>query len=130
VGFGKGSEPRVAKGRVNGDRFKYTDRQYDAELGIYYYRARYYDPATGRFLGEDPKGFDAGDVNLFRYVANRPIYLADPMGLDWADWVVRQMPNSWVDYLGSSRSNWRGRSHHAIVHWWCGHPSQHAAPSD
>jgi hypothetical protein len=56
-------------------------------------------------------------VNLFRYVANRPIYLVDPMGLDWADWVVRQMPNSWVDYLGSSRSNWIGH----MSNYFAGH---------
>jgi RHS repeat-associated protein len=66
-----------------GDRFKYTGREYDAELGIYYYRARYYDPATGRFLGEDPKGFAAGDSNLYRYVGNTPTTLTDPSGMVW-----------------------------------------------
>jgi RHS repeat-associated protein len=93
-----------------GDRFKYTGREYDAELGVYYYRARYYDPATGRFLGEDPKGFGAGDSNLYRYVGNQPTGRIDPMGLDWSDWVVSRMPDSWVNYLGSSRSNWIGHA--------------------
>jgi RHS repeat-associated protein len=93
-----------------GDRFKYTGREYDAELGIYYYRARYYDPATGRFLGEDPKGFDAGDANFYRYVGNQPTGRIDPSGMDWSDWVVSRMPDSWVDYLGSSRSNWIGNT--------------------
>ncbi|NEZ65245.1 hypothetical protein D0962_21115 [Leptolyngbyaceae cyanobacterium CCMR0082] len=37
-----------------------------------YYRARYYDPAVGRFISEDPLGFDAGDANLYRYVFNSP----------------------------------------------------------
>ncbi len=37
-----------------GDRFKYTGREYDAELSLYYYRARYYDPSSGRFLSEAP----------------------------------------------------------------------------
>jgi RHS repeat-associated protein len=55
-----------------GDRFKYTGRKYDAETGNYYYRARYYDPAAGRFLSTDSFGFAAGDSNLYRYDGNSP----------------------------------------------------------
>jgi RHS repeat-associated protein len=47
----------------------------------YYYRARYYDPAMGRFLSEDPIGFDS-DSNFYRYVRNNPTNLIDPTGLD------------------------------------------------
>ena len=36
----------------------------------------------GRFMSEDPKLFDAGDYNLFRYCYNNPVNLTDPMGLD------------------------------------------------
>lgn len=35
--------------------FTFTGREYDKESGLYYYRARYYDPAVGRFLQEDPE---------------------------------------------------------------------------
>ncbi len=38
----------------------YTGREYDAESGLYYYRARYYNPTIGRFLSEDPIGFEGG----------------------------------------------------------------------
>jgi len=48
--------------------------------GIYYYRNRFYDPVAGRFLSEDDEGFQAGDVNLYRYVRNSPISTGDPMG--------------------------------------------------
>ncbi len=61
--------------------FTYTAREIDAESGLYFYRARYYDAVTGRFLREDPIGFDAGDVNLYRYVFNNPVNLRDPSGL-------------------------------------------------
>lgn len=33
--------------------FKYAGEVYDAETGLYYLRARYYDPSMGRFLNED-----------------------------------------------------------------------------
>ena len=49
--------------------------------GFYYMRARYYDPEVGRFISEDPIGFEGGDVNLMVYVGNNPILLMDPFGL-------------------------------------------------
>jgi len=57
---------------------------YDAETG--WLRpdpttGRYYDPATGRWVCEDPVGFTAGDPNLARYVGNDPINRTDPSGL-------------------------------------------------
>jgi RHS repeat-associated protein len=67
---------------TNGDRFKFTGRELDAETGFYYFRARYYDPATGRFVTQDPIGFDAGDANLYRYVGNGPTNDTDRSGLD------------------------------------------------
>jgi hypothetical protein len=45
-----------------------------------YYRARYYDPQTGRFVREDPMFLQDGN-GLYRYVGNRPTNLVDPYGL-------------------------------------------------
>lgn len=53
----------------------------DVAFGFYEYRARAYHPGLGRFMSEDPKLFDAGDYNLFRYCYNDPINHTDPMGL-------------------------------------------------
>jgi RHS repeat-associated protein len=61
-------------------RFGYTGRELDTETGLYYYRARYYDPGVGRFISEDPIGFGAGDTNLYRYVNNSPTNFTDPSG--------------------------------------------------
>ena len=55
-------------------------REWDTETGLYYYRARYYEPTTGRFITEDPKRFDAG-INFFRYTSNNPIDFTDPSGM-------------------------------------------------
>jgi len=60
--------------------YRYTGREWDAETGLYYYRARYYDPQTGRFINEDPIGWVAGP-NGYAYVANNPLYFTDPEGL-------------------------------------------------
>jgi RHS repeat-associated protein len=49
--------------------------------GFYYMKARYYDPEVGRFISEDPIGFDGGDVNLMAYVQNNPVNGIDPEGL-------------------------------------------------
>jgi RHS repeat-associated protein len=62
-------------------RFAYTGREWDGEIGLYFYRARYYDAIVGRFIGEDPIGFSAGDANLYRYVSNEPTWFVDPFGL-------------------------------------------------
>lgn len=48
--------------------------------GLYYMRARFYDPAAGRFLSADPVGI-AGGVNLYRYAKNDPVSWSDPTGL-------------------------------------------------
>ena len=50
-------------------------------MGLQYNRARYYDPKIGRWVGQDPMGFIAGDVNLYRYVGDHPIFSVDPEGL-------------------------------------------------
>jgi RHS repeat-associated protein len=59
---------------------QYAARENDG-IGIYYYRARYYDPRTGRFNNEDPIGLGGGTVNLYSYAKNSPITRSDPTGL-------------------------------------------------
>jgi RHS repeat-associated protein len=63
------------------NRFMFQGREYIAELGIYDYRHRMYQPGLGRFLQTDPTGFDAGDMNLFRYCGDDPVDGSDPTGL-------------------------------------------------
>ncbi|MFA5905541.1 MAG: RHS repeat-associated core domain-containing protein, partial [Desulfobacula sp.] len=62
-----------------GNPYLFTGRQLDRESGLYYYRARHYDPASGRFIQPDPIGFDGG-INLYAYVLNNPLMFVDPDG--------------------------------------------------
>ena len=61
--------------------YAFTGREYDAESGLFYYRARYYDANTGRFISEDPIGFRSGDANFYSYVFSNPVNYRDPSGL-------------------------------------------------
>ncbi|HTS09729.1 MAG TPA: RHS repeat-associated core domain-containing protein [Candidatus Eisenbacteria bacterium] len=60
--------------------FRYTGRDLDSESGLYFYRARYFDPAAGRFISEDPSRF-AGGIDFYEYVDNSPLNEFDPLGL-------------------------------------------------
>jgi RHS repeat-associated protein len=86
-------------GPASANPFRFTGREDDG-TGLYYYRARYYDPMRGRFVAEDPfvvamrlAALDAhmdsiGEVtalatNGYEYAGGNPIVRLDPFGLDW-----------------------------------------------
>jgi RHS repeat-associated protein len=81
-----GTQTGSTLGATVDTRYKFTGREFDSETGDYFYRARYYDPETRRFLSEDPIGFSSGDVNLYRYVENAPILRTDPTGTTDMRW--------------------------------------------
>ncbi len=60
------------------NRIRYTGQQYDGITGQYYLRARYYNPAVGRFMQEDTYRGDG--LNLYAYCANNPVTYYDPSG--------------------------------------------------
>jgi RHS repeat-associated protein len=89
------------------NRFLFTGREYAATyrstyitpaFAFYEYRARAYHPGLGRFMSEDPKLFDAGDYNLFRYCHNDPIDFTDPMG------TVQDRPQNPEDHAATARA--------------------------
>jgi RHS repeat-associated protein len=91
-----------------GNHWTFTGRFLDEEAGLLYYRARYYDPATGRFLQRDPLGYFQGP-HLFEYVATRPTNDADPAwpGLPW----YNDAPDGWEWFawlFKSGRTRGRG----------------------
>jgi RHS repeat-associated protein len=83
--FGQVSNPPSVDDMFSADpyanRFLYTGREFLKEANLYDYRNRVYSAELGRFLQKDPIRFDAGDVNLYRYVKNYVTRLIDPFGL-------------------------------------------------
>ncbi|MCA3171038.1 MAG: RHS repeat-associated core domain-containing protein, partial [Burkholderiales bacterium] len=67
-------------GNTEGDSVQYTARENDHN-GLYYYRARYYDPVLKRFLSEDPIGLAGGSLSFYTYVNGNPVMFTDPEGL-------------------------------------------------
>jgi RHS repeat-associated protein len=66
------------------DGYAFTGREWDPEIGLYYYRARYYSAALGRFASEDPIGI-LGGSNYYAYVSNSPVNSVDGFGLKEGD---------------------------------------------
>jgi RHS repeat-associated protein len=67
--------------------FRYTGQYQDSESGLYYLRARYYDPATQQFLSRDPLANLTGTA--YAYAGGSPVNGVDPSGLanKWAEGV-------------------------------------------
>ena len=66
----------------NGDRFKWTAREWDGTTGLQFNRHRYYAPSVGRWTQLDPRGLSATDSELYGYCRNSPGSANDPQGLE------------------------------------------------
>jgi RHS repeat-associated protein len=107
-GYDVFGEPR--SGDPESATFLFTGEQYDArardvrlidaDTGLYYLRARYYDPSIGRFLTQDP----VPAVNLYAYVGNNPVNYVDPAGLCHKRLGWDQICGRWAHELGRSKN--------------------------
>ena len=96
--------------------FGFTGRERDKESDLYYYRNRYYNPSTGRFLTADPIRDDF--ENSYRYVNNNPVSNVDPSGLSEQSITVERGRVFWNSktWIGTDKKiqNW--------THWTqCGY---------
>ena len=76
-----GTTPRTSS--IASNPFLFTGREWDPELGTYWYRTRYFDPTAGRFLSRDTIGLwgDASNLgNPYTYTNNNPWSRLDPFG--------------------------------------------------
>ena len=70
------------------NNYLYRGEQYDPDLGLYYLRARYYNPQTGRFLSRDPEDGNPNDpasLHKYLYAGGDPVNAMDPTGRDLFD---------------------------------------------
>ncbi|AQQ10446.1 Cell wall-associated polypeptide CWBP200 [Sedimentisphaera cyanobacteriorum] len=65
-----------------GNLYMFAGRRYDSESGLYYCRARYYNPALGVFHSRDPLAY-IDSINLYAYCTNNPVNFVDPWGLTY-----------------------------------------------
>lgn len=63
-----------------GNRFAWQGREISWATRLYYFRARWYEPVTGRWLSNDPIGISGG-LNQYVFVDNNPVNCSDPLGL-------------------------------------------------
>jgi RHS repeat-associated protein len=87
------------------NNYMYRGEQFDSDMGLYYLRARYYNPATGRFLSRDPEdGISNNPATLHKYlyVGGDPVNGIDPLG--WEDI---------IEYKAQSKASGL-QSHHII----------------
>ncbi len=62
-------------------RYLFQGREYSAATGLYNFRARWYDPVSGRWLSKDPIGLEGG-LNLYAFCGDDPVNWRDPWGLE------------------------------------------------
>lgn len=94
----------------------YTGREYDAELKLYYNRARYYNPDLGRFISRDPIDV-RDDVNLYAYVGNNGVMFVDRSGLSKDLYLVLFSPEE--HYKRNLLNTWLPNSEkEALENWW------------
>jgi RHS repeat-associated protein len=76
-----GANGAVLKASAVGNRYCWQGREYSFKAGLYYFRARWYEPVTGRWMSNDPIGISGG-LNQYVFCGNNPINFVDPFGLD------------------------------------------------
>ncbi|WOX21439.1 RHS repeat-associated core domain-containing protein [Streptomyces solicathayae] len=107
----------TASGTATSNPYTFTGREEDKGTGLLYYRNRYYQPETGRFISQDPIGH-AGGPNLYQYALSSPTNYTDPSGNNplivgciggaigeaFMDWGLQRLSGKKVDWgqVGSS----------------------------
>ena len=102
---------QLAPGDVDACLIGYTGRPFDGGAtgtGLQNNLNRWYNPAVGRWMSQDPSGFEAGDSNLYRYVGNWAVRGSDPSGLATLDFEPAPENAPWKNEQISDRYTYAG----------------------
>ncbi len=91
------------------NNIRYAGEFYDAETGLYYLRARYYDPYIGRFISEDSywgEDINPLSLNLYTYCYNDPIKYIDPTGHIVSAWDEKHLTKAEQDKIQKYTNDW------------------------
>ena len=72
--------------RATNNTILFAGCELDGVTGLYYMRARYYNPALNRFISRDPLGYAGSPINLYKYCDDDPLDATDPSGLNTIHW--------------------------------------------
>ncbi|RDS80153.1 hypothetical protein DWU98_14670 [Dyella monticola] len=84
---------------------RFPGQDYDAETGLSYNGARYYDPTTGRYIQSDPLGMFGGQSSTYAYVGGDPLDRIDPFGLEWQASVGFNVTAAFLFWGGGASAN-------------------------
>jgi len=97
-------------------RFRWQCREYvpviresTCNTGFYYFRNRWYDPQSGRFISKDPIGLDGGDLNLYVFCGNDPVNNVDPYGLQKNGRIIDSSPKYYMEQMINNGRPYEGQ---------------------
>jgi RHS repeat-associated protein len=122
------SNGTVLAASAYGNRFTWQGREFSWKTGLHYFRARSYDPVTGRWLSNDPIGISGG-LNQYVFCANNPVNFTDPFGLctdaggtGFMDWMHGILdvggtfePTPFCDLINAALYGFEGEGKYALV---------------
>lgn len=118
--WGKIKSASSAPGNPFNNPYRYSGEIQDDESGLIYLRARYYDPADGRFVTKDTyegRISDPRTLNLYTYVYNNPLVYVDPSGHDaYIFYGVPHGENGGFESRAKSEAAWWENNNDSPVH--------------
>ena len=107
----------VLQASAVGNRYLWQGREYSFKTGLYYFRARWYEPVTGRWLSNDPIGISGG-LDQYVFCSDNPVMGRDVFGLDDGNSlnILDELTNELLQPFDNFAQNTIGRLSYEIRH--------------